>query len=117
MATQEPPAQKPTTVSNAGSHTTLKVVKNLKTLHPHTYATGGHPANYKGCMVYHDLVSAIYRYYSLYERRINVRTILTKQQQQVSHNVQNTTLSYGQAVRAITTDATSNSNQLRLIGS
>jgi hypothetical protein len=41
MATQKPTAQSSTNVSNAEGHTILKVVKNLKTLHPHvSYATG-----------------------------------------------------------------------------
>jgi hypothetical protein len=41
MATQKTTAQSSTTVSNAEGHTILKVVKNLKTFHPHaSYATG-----------------------------------------------------------------------------
>jgi hypothetical protein len=41
MATQKPTAQRPTTVSNTEGHTILKVVKNLKKLHPHaSYTTG-----------------------------------------------------------------------------
>jgi hypothetical protein len=50
---------------------------------------GRHPANYKGCMVYPDLVSARNRNNSMYERRSNVRTTLTKQQ--VSNNDPNNT--------------------------
>jgi hypothetical protein len=47
----------------------------------------------------------------MYECRSNVRTTLTKQQQQVSNNTQNNTLSYAQPVTGIPAAATSNNQQ------
>jgi hypothetical protein len=67
-----------------------------------------HPVNYKGCMVYRDLVSARKRNNYLYECRSNVRTTLNKQQEEVSNNAQNNTLSYARAVTGVPADATSN---------
>jgi hypothetical protein len=59
-------------------------------------------------MVYRDLVSSRNRNNSLYERRSNVRTTLTKKQ--VSNNAQNNILSYVQAVTGVPADETSNNN-------
>jgi hypothetical protein len=63
-------------------------------------------------MVYHDLVSARNRNDSLYECRSNVRTTLTKQQQEISTNAQKNTLSYAQAMTGVPADATSNNNRI-----
>jgi hypothetical protein len=107
----KPTAQSPTTVSNAGRHNTQSCTKPKDTRPACFLCDGRHPANYKGCMVCHDLVSARNRNSSLYGRRSNVRTTLVKQQQQkVSNNAQNNTLSYGRAVTGAPADATSNNN-------
>jgi hypothetical protein len=108
MATQ-PIAQSPATLSNAEGHIKFKVVKKLKTPPTCFLFNGRHPANYKGCMVHREPVSARNIRNSQYEGRSNDRTTL-KKQQQVSNNAQNSSLSLAQAVIGVPADSKSNNN-------
>jgi hypothetical protein len=96
MATQKHTGPSPTTVSNVEGY-----IKD--TLPTCFLCNGRHPANYKGFMVYRELVSARNRNSSLHKHRSNIRNTLIKQQE-VSNNAQNNTLSYAQAVTGIPAD-------------
>jgi hypothetical protein len=99
---------KPYNCVKSGGPNNSQVEKPKDTPSTRFLCNGRHPANYKDCMVYRDLVSAINRNNYMYERRRNIRTTLSKQQ--VSNNAQNNTWSYAQAVTGVPADATSNND-------
>jgi hypothetical protein len=83
---------------------------NLDTSPTWFLCNGRHPANYKGCKVYRDLILSRNRNNFLYERRSIGRTTLTKQQQAVSNDARSNTLSYTKAMTGVPVDATSNND-------
>jgi hypothetical protein len=94
-----------------GSHNTVNCKKPKDTPPSCFLCNGEHPGNYKGCLVYRDLVSARNRNNPQNERRNKAIITLDTHQPQIKNNVQTNTLSCAQSVAGISVDTTNKNNQ------